>query len=124
MQLLQTTKYSCCHGNDARPCPFRLCSKLWAIFAKFRLSHHYYLPSPPIFDSALILQVTCKFTNFSDFEDIVVDLVSDISLDEGVGGGAGAGVEGVVMGDVPHLEHPIRVQVRSVLDIHHLAMAA
>lgn len=70
-----------------------------------------------------MLTVHVSHTNFSDFEDIVVHLVADISLDEGVRGVAGAGIEGVVMRDVLYLNHPIRVQARSVLDIHNLVVA-
>ncbi len=50
--------------------------------------------------------------------------MGDVSLDEGVGGGTGAGIEGVVVGDVLHLDHPIGVEVRSILHVDKLAMAA
>ena len=39
----------------------------------------------------------------------------DISEDERVRGSAATGEEGVVMWNIHHLTHPVRVQVRNVL---------
>ena len=57
-------------------------------------------------------------------ENIEVHLVCDVSLDEGAGRGPGTRIEGMIVGYIQHLVHPIRVEMRNVLHTDHLAMAA
>lgn len=61
-------------------------------------------------------------TNLPVLEDVVVDLVVNVSDDERVRGRARAGKEGVVMGCVGHLTDPVRVELGDILHAHHFGV--
>ena len=57
-----------------------------------------------------------------DSEDIAVPPPSDVPSHEGEGGGTAAGEEGVVVPDVGHLPHPVRVQLGDAMEGHEGSM--